>query len=173
MPPDLNRKSISLLLTAAGREKLLISDADLCKSRICLRSTCLFDLKWHLRHLCMHCCCLLLNPDCYFFSRKIQSAGLTRLGGRLNSSGRSTQLPRLVGLCPLPSLPTAVDVVRGEVVCGGREYGRWQFGRARPIVIPAPPRLATVAAAAAPPHCCCCRRRRCCSAGPTMLVAAW
>jgi hypothetical protein len=22
-----------------------------------------------------HCCCLLLNPDCYFFSRKIQSAG--------------------------------------------------------------------------------------------------
>ena len=92
MPPDLNRKSISLLLTAAGREKLLISDADLCKSRICLRSTCLFDLNSHLRHLCMHCCCLLLNPDCYFFSRKIQSAGLTRLGGRLNSAGRSTQL---------------------------------------------------------------------------------
>ena len=57
-----------------------------------------------------------------------------------------TQQAAAAWLCPLPSLPTAVDVVRGEVVCGGREYGRWQFGRARPIVIPAPPRLATVAA---------------------------
>eukprot|EP01047_Picozoa_sp_COSAG01_P074299 COSAG01_NODE_12372_length_1749_cov_2.509685_3_plen_54_part_01 len=54
MPPALNRKSISPLLTAARREKLLISDADLCKCRICLRSTCLFDLNSHLRHLCMH-----------------------------------------------------------------------------------------------------------------------
>jgi hypothetical protein len=38
VPVALNRKSISRLLTAAGREKLLISAADLCKSRICLRS---------------------------------------------------------------------------------------------------------------------------------------
>jgi hypothetical protein len=44
MPPALNRKSISPLLTAAGREKLLISDADLCKSPDCLRSTCLIDI---------------------------------------------------------------------------------------------------------------------------------
>jgi hypothetical protein len=47
VPVALNRKSISRLLTAAGREKLLISAADLCKSRICLRSTCLFDLNSH------------------------------------------------------------------------------------------------------------------------------
>ena len=26
----------------------LFQAADLCKCRICLRSTCLFDLKWHL-----------------------------------------------------------------------------------------------------------------------------
>jgi hypothetical protein len=63
MPPALNRKSISRLLTAAGREKLLISAADLCKSRICLRSTCLFDLC-ELFHCC---CCLLLNPDVVTF----------------------------------------------------------------------------------------------------------
>jgi hypothetical protein len=47
VPPALNRKSISRLLTAAGREKLLISAADLCKCPDCLRSTCLFDLNRH------------------------------------------------------------------------------------------------------------------------------
>jgi hypothetical protein len=39
MPPALNRMSISPLLTAARREKLLISAADMRKCPICLRST--------------------------------------------------------------------------------------------------------------------------------------
>jgi hypothetical protein len=42
---------------------------------------------------------------------------------------------------------TAVDVAGPLiVVCGGRQYRRLQFGRARPIVTPTPRRLATAAA---------------------------
>ena len=74
VPPALNRKSISPLLTAARREKLLISAADLCKCPICLRSTCPFDLN---SQLCIVPLLLLSAAESRllcFFRRGIQSA---------------------------------------------------------------------------------------------------
>jgi hypothetical protein len=48
VPPALNRKSISPLLTAAGWEKLLISAADLRKCPDCLRSSLIAFDAWLL-----------------------------------------------------------------------------------------------------------------------------
>jgi hypothetical protein len=87
------RKSIPRLLTAAGREKLLISDADLCKSPDCLRSTYLFDLNSQLRI----CACA---AAVYFFSRRIQSAVSSQvfrsagsMHGKSGLAGRPGWLP--------------------------------------------------------------------------------